>query len=163
MEQFLIVLVGCLGLIWLGVVFVGPPYVPTLNKDLETLFSHLHLGRYDHVVDLGAGDGRVLKKTVTQGARATGVEINPILSWIARFRLRGTRAKIVTRNMWHYTFPHDTTYVFVFCASAFIPRLERYLEKQARRGQTFRVISYGFTLVGREPEKVIGSFNIYAF
>lgn len=163
MEQFLIVLLIAVAAVWLCVVFIGPPYVPTLAKDLAKLFQKLQLGPDDHVVDLGAGDGRVLKRSVAAGARATGVEINPMLSWIARWRLRGTGAVVVTKNMWHFELPADVSYVFIFCASKFIFKMEGYFEEQAAMGKHFRVISYAFTFPHKDYEKTIGPFFIYAF
>jgi SAM-dependent methyltransferase len=162
-ELLLLVTLIALGLMWLGVVFIGPPYVPTLSRDLDVLFTHLKLSAKDHVVDLGSGDGRVLLRVVRAGAKATGVEINPILNSIAKWRLRGSGATIVTRDMWGVPLPPDTSYVFVFCASQFISKADRYFERQVRQGRSFRVISYGFTLTKHEPETVVGSFNIYQF
>ena len=163
MEFVLTVVLLALGMMWLGVVFIGPPFVPTLQRDLDVLFAGLKLTDRDHVVDLGAGDGRVLNAVVATGASATGVEINPMLSWIARWRLRGTGARVVTKNMWQYELPADTTYVFIFCASQYIPRMDQYLKRQVANGRRFQVISYGFTLDKQTPSHVLGSFNIYDF
>lgn len=161
MELFLwlggIVLVAA----WLGVVVVGPPYVPTHAAQLKRLFDELKLDTDDHVVDLGAGDGRVLQLAARHGARATGVEINPFLVWIARWRLRKeARTTVVLGDIWHYQLPADTTYVFVFFAHRFMPKLDDYLRAQRKR---VTLVSYGFLFEDRTPDRVIGAFNIYEF
>lgn len=147
--------------VWLGIVVVGPPYVPTHQKQLDKLFDELKLGAGDHVVDLGSGDGRVLLAAAKRGAAASGVELNPFLVWIARFRLRyQTRATVQLGDIWQYTLPNDTTYVFVFFAHRFMPKLEQYMKTQNRR---VRLVSYGFSLPGKSPAQTVGGFNIYEY
>lgn len=159
MELFLWAIGIILVIVWLGIVLVGPPYVPTHKKQLDTLFDELQLGADDHVVDLGSGDGRVLLAATQRGAAASGVELNPFLVWIARFRLRRQpRAKVRLGDIWRYHLPSDTTYVFVFFAHKFMPRLERFMQIQDRR---VRLVSYGFSLPGKKPVQIVGGFNIY--
>lgn len=161
MELLWWLLITLLVVTWLGIVVVGPPYVPTHQKQLKKLFDALQLGVHDHVVDLGAGDGRVLLTAAHYGVQASGVELNPFLVWIARWRLRKQpRASVVLGDIWHYTLPTDTTYVFVFLAHRFMPQLERYIREQNR---SVHLVSYGFAFEGREPDRIIGAFNIYEF
>lgn len=160
--EFVLWLVGvALVIIWLGVVFIGPPYVPTHQKQIEKLFNELRLGKKDRVVDLGAGDGRVLVSAARRGAKVNGVEINPFLVLIAKWRLRRfANASMSLGNIWNYQLPNDTTYVFVFFAHQFMPQLERYLEEQ---GKHVSLVSYGFSFKDRKASKVVGAFNIYEF
>lgn len=161
MELYVLFLVGGLLIIWLGVVLVGPPYVPTHMRQVQILFRELGITNRDHVVDLGAGDGRVLAIAAQHGARVSGVELNPFLVWFSRIRLRKfPDATVQLGDIWRYSLPSDTTYVFVFFAHTFMPRLERYLEAQ---GKKVRLISYGFGFSNRTPVQVIGAFNIYEF
>lgn len=159
MELFLWAIGILLVIVWLGIVLVGPPYVPTHKKQLDTLFDELQLGADDHVVDLGSGDGRVLLAATQRGAAASGVELNPFLVWIARFRLRRQpRATVRLGDIWRYHLPEDTTHVFVFFAHTFMPRLALFLKTEDRR---ITLVSYGFSLPGRTPSRVVGGFNIY--
>jgi len=70
--------------------FFGAPYVPSLPSELRKAFSKLYkLGSSDLLIDLGAGDGVVQKIASGEfGAKSVGVELNPLLVLIARFRLR---------------------------------------------------------------------------
>ena len=164
-ELEIVIAVGIifLAIVWLGVVFVGPPYVPTLQQELKRLFDDLKLTKNDHVVDLGAGDGRVLKLAVAVGSQASGVEINPFLVLLANWRLRRTGARVKLGDIWHFRIPTDTSYVFVFFARPFMAKLDRYLMSQLAPGRSVRVISYGFEFTDRHPEKVVGAFNVYLF
>jgi SAM-dependent methyltransferase len=162
---FVWIVLVVLAIMWLGIVAVGPPYVPTLRKGLDELFDKLTIGKNDAVVDLGAGDGIVLKLAAERGARVAGVELNPMLVWIARWRLRHHKHVSVTfGDMWRYKLPQNVTYVFIFPADAFMRRLESYAKSERERlGHGFTLIVYAFTVPGRKPSRVVGAFNLYEF
>jgi SAM-dependent methyltransferase len=152
-----------LAIIWLGVVFIGPPYVPALRRDVNVLFDTLDIKKGDHVVDLGAGDGRVLKMAAERGARVSGVEINPILTLISWVQLRRYKGPVALGNLWNYRLPDDTTHVFAFSAEVFMNKLEKYCTSEREHTSGFWLMCYGFKFKGREPEKVVGAFNLYRF
>lgn len=156
-------LVIFLAIVWLGVVVIGPPFVPALKRDIENLFDALNLGSGDHLVDLGAGDGRVLQLAAQRGAAVSGVEINPFLVLISRWRLRRFKAAVTLGNLWKYHLPAETTHVFAFSAEVFMDKLEKYCMAERSRTSGFWLLCYGFKFKGREPEKVIGAFNLYRF
>lgn len=165
MITLLLWLVGIFLLaVWFGVVFVGSPYVPTLQRDLEVLFKGLKLQKNDHFVDLGAGDGKVLLMAARRGAQASGVELNPFLVWIARWRLRKySGASVTLGDLWRYKLPQGTTYVFMFTNRSYMNRFEAYLQAQRTHTGKFYLISYGFGFKNRVPTRIIGAFNIYEF
>lgn len=161
---FVAVATAILLISWLGIVLVGPPYVPTLARELEKLLDELPVSKDDYVVDLGSGDGRVLVAAAKHGARGSGVELNPflvVLSWLRLRRYSGVGVRF--GNIWRYKLPPETTLVFVFFAGSFMAKLDDYLVRQAAFGRTFRLVSFGFTLPGRTPERKIGAFHIYSF
>ncbi len=163
MVIFAWVVVVVLVIIWLGVVVIGPPYVPTLKSDLEQLFAELQLGPKHRFVDLGSGDGRVLVMAKKRGVKTSGVEINPFLVGIANFRLHGSKNSVTLGDMWQYRLPDDTTHVFVFPAEMFMHKLEKYLVAQRSHTGALQVMLYGFKFAGRKPEKTVGAFNLYKF
>ncbi len=163
MTVFLWLLVISLGVVFFGVVLIGPPFVPALRRDTEALFEALNLGDRDLLVDLGAGDGRVLQLAAERGAKVSGVEINPFLVFAAWVRLRRFKGSVVLGDMWKYRLPEGTTHVFAFSAEVFMNKLERYLTTQRSHTGELTVLCYGFRFRGREPEKVIGAFNCYRF
>ena len=62
------------------VVFRGAPYVPSKKTYINQAFSDLYpLTDKDVLVDVGSGDGVVLRSATKFGALAIGYEINPIL------------------------------------------------------------------------------------
>ncbi|HEU5187306.1 MAG TPA: hypothetical protein VFT87_02260, partial [Candidatus Saccharimonadales bacterium] len=69
---FLSIVFICFGL----VVFRGAPYVPTHKRAIKKMLQELPLKEGDLMVDVGSGDGVVLKTAAEQGLRAIGYEIN---------------------------------------------------------------------------------------
>lgn len=145
-------------------VFVGAPYVPSRKRELVQCFKELYpLGEKDCLVDLGAGDGTVLAAACAQGAQAVGVELNPLLVLFARWRLRKyARAEVVFGNLFRAEFPEKTTVVYLFGDSRDMGRIEAKVKAEARRlGRDLWLISNGFELMGRRPEKKFRAFFLY--
>src|SRR5680860_1758140 len=72
-----------------AVVFRGAPYVPSqkfyINQALRELYP---ISNKDLLIDIGSGDGVVLREASKLGARAIGYEINPFLVIISRLLSR---------------------------------------------------------------------------
>lgn len=155
-----VVLFICFGLI----VFRGAPYVPTHRREVERAFSELYpLTKKDVVVDLGSGDGLVLRAAVRRGARAIGYELNPLLAGLARWLSRGNpRVEVRLADMWLTPLPDDTTVVYAFAVSRDFGKLGRLLERHvARTGRPLVFIGYGSHLVDREPDATLGAHSLY--
>lgn len=142
----------------------GAPYVPTLKASIEKALTKLYpVGEKDLLIDLGAGDGVVLYTATKHGAKALGLEINPILTLIAKWRFR--RNKKITmrcRNFYHYSFPKETTVVYAFAVSIHIEKIRHKIEREATRlGKPIYFISNAFDLKNLKPEKQLDSFYLY--
>src|SRR5690606_7426314 len=98
-------------LLWIGgvitlafgfVVFFGAPYVPTRKKQVDEVFDKLYkLSPNDVLVDIGSGDGKLLRAASARGARAVGYELNPLLVLLTKFLSRGDhRVKVHCQNFW---------------------------------------------------------------
>lgn len=148
------------------VVIFGAPYVPSHPRAVSRAFDNLHpISRKDLVVDLGSGDGLVLRQAAQKGARAIGYELNiflVIISWLLSFKRR-SRIKVYWQNFQQVQLPAKTTLVYVFSSSKHIAGVASYLEREARRlGRSFHVISYGFELPGRRPINTYQAHNLYS-
>lgn len=147
-------------------VIFGAPYVPTRKPDVVDAFENLYpLKESDVVVDIGSGDGIVLRTAARYGAKAIGYEINPILVVISWLLARGN-PRVTTRlaNFWHTKLPHDTTVVYVFGVSRDIGRISAKLQKEALRlGHPIYLLSYGFELSGKKAIRRSKSHHLYEF
>lgn len=157
-------LAGCLAL-FLGMsVFFGAPYVPSRRRDVRRLFdTALPLNDTDTVLDIGSGDGLVLREVSRRGAKAVGYEIHPLFVWIARW-LSWRDANVTVRwvNGWREPFPDATTVVYVFSVSRDGKRLLRSVQREANRMQrALKLVCYGSPLEGVEPVATFEAYIIY--
>lgn len=158
--------VGVLFLSWMMIVFVGAPYVPTKNRDLRSILKAAGLKKGELIVDLGSGDGRLLIDAARSGFRAKGYELNPFLAALSWWRLRKYHksADVVMADFWLSSLPEDTKAVFVFLAAPFMVRLDKKLSREANRlGHDIVLVSYGFEVPGKSPEKREGPLVVYRF
>ena len=86
--------------------YLGGPYVPSQRDDVRQMLEPANVKSGELVVDLGAGDGRVLFLAAREyGARAVGVEISPLrvaLVWLkARLFGLGGQIQIQLGNLYH--------------------------------------------------------------
>lgn len=148
--MLLAVVAGAVVLLFLATALIGAPYVPTHRKEVRRAFRDLYvLSEDDVLLDIGSGDGVVLDEACRAGARAVGYEINPILVWISRWRLRhhGSKAVVDTANFWTKPFPSDITVVYTFGESRDIAKMYRKVSSEATRlEKSLMFISYGFAV-----------------
>ena len=147
-------------------VFFGAPYVPSRKKYVNRAFDQLYkVGSKDVLVDVGSGDGIVLRMAAARGAVAVGYEINPVLVMIAR--LLSWRYKNITitfANFWQTQLPKGTTVVYVFAVSRDGGKLIDKMQREANRlGCDLKVICYGSPLPGRKADKMLDAYHLYTF
>lgn len=148
------------------VVFWGAPYVPSKRREIDQAFKELYpLTAKDVLVDIGSGDGIVLRRASHRGARSVGFELNPFLVGISRFLSRNDeRVSIRLANFWHIPLPHDTTVVYTFGESRDIARMAKKVADEATRlGRSIVFISYAFAVPGQTPKKTIGAYYLYEY
>ena len=162
MEWWLWLLLAVVALFGL-VVLRGAPYVPTQRKVLDKAFDKLYpLGEGDVLVDIGCGDGVVLRAAAARGARAVGYELNPLLVLLAKLLSRSPLITVKLADFWRVELPPETTVIYTFGESRDIARMYRKAEETAGRHKTtIAFISFGFAVPGREPVGYDGSCYLY--
>lgn len=148
------------------VVFFGAPYVPTMRRELRKVFRELYpLGTHDILVDLGSGDGIVLREAARCGARAIGYELNPLLVWLSAWLSRRHHGvEVHVGNMWQVKLPSDTTIVYVFAVERDVEKVEKRIQIEVNRlGKPIKLISHGSQLSTKVPIKQVGAHFLYDF
>ena len=144
MPLWLFVIVVAL---WLALIptayagLIGAPYAPTRLPVVVQAFKKLGIGTDDTVVDLGAGDGKILLEAKRRGARVVGYELSPIM-WLVS-RLRGVPVRYA--NFYKQQLPEKTTVVFAFLMPKTMKRIRRYLAEQ-HLPQAKYLLAYTFPL-----------------
>ena len=143
----------------------GAPFVPTHKKVLSRAFNELFpLTQSDMVVDLGAGSGTVLQHVAKRGAAAIGYEINPLL--VVYMKLRFLHRKNISVELKDYllleSLPKAVTVVYVFATSRDIKRVHKKMV-QWSKDRPLYLVSYGFAVPDKQPEKVGKPFMLYRY
>jgi len=145
------------------VVFFGPPYLPTLRRNIDSAFELLELKPGQTLLDLGSGDGRVLIAAAKRGINAVGIELSPVLFMLSWLRTRRYRKYV--RVIWGSYFtvkwpPADAIFTFM------IPRQMAQLDKtiEAWRGKRpVRLASFAFVVPGKKPNAQKDGVLLYEY
>lgn len=140
------------------------PYVPTPPEAVERMLDMAEVGASDYLIDLGSGDGRIAIAAARRGARALGVEIDPLRidEAVAAARFAGveTRARFRRQDLFR-TPLRDASVVTLYLLPDINLRLRPRLLTELRPGT--RVVSHNFTMADWRPdaEAEVGASRLY--
>jgi len=160
-----IYILGAVVLVFGFVIAFGAPYVPSHRQDVRRVFTHFKLSSKDTLIDVGSGDGIVLREAAKRGAKAVGYELNPVLVLISRLASAG-RGDITVHlaNFWLVSFPKGTTYVYSFAIGRDRKKLEAKIQSEATRlDQTITLLCYGNPLKERKADETFEAYSLYRF
>lgn len=136
--------------------FKGSPYVATRKKRIEVILEEADLKRNKIFVELGSGDGRIVRTAVKKyGVIGIGADINPLLVLWAKFltsldsSFRQKKISFIVENIFNIDLK-KVDYVYLFLMPKLIEELEKKFKKELKKGSI--VISHGFPLIGWEKE-----------
>ena len=132
----------------------GAMFVPTANIRVRTFLDAVPMSADDLLVDIGCGDGRVLRAARRRyGVRALGFEVNFLAYLIARVRSLGIEGiRVRWGNFWKIDLG-DANVVFCYLFPDVMERLAKKLEKELHPGT--RVVSCNFPVPGWRPLEVL--------
>lgn len=149
------------------VVLVGAPYVPTLRKQVDEAFELLDLKPGQTLVELGSGDGRLLRAAAERGVYAIGYELNPILVMYSMWRHVNYRRFITVHwgSYWHKPLP-VTDGIYVFLLQKYMPKLDTKIAQDKQKWDTskpVKVVSFGFAIPGKKSLKERNGLRLYSY
>lgn len=142
----------------------GAPYVPSKRRDIKKAFDTLYvLDEKDTLLDIGSGDGVVLRAAARRGATAIGYEINPLLVWLSRWLSRDEpRIRVRLTNFWLSSFPLNTTIVYTFGESRDIAKMYKKVQREANKlDRILWFMSLGFKVPKQTVFKSVGAHHLY--
>lgn len=126
-------------------IFIGAPFLPTSKYKIDTIVKFSNARSGQKIVDLGSGDGRLLIALSKKGAEVHGYEINPLLVWWSRWRIKrvglSKKAFVHKTNFWNEDLSSYDTIV-LFGVGTIMPRLQKKLKKEINKD--FKVVSNSF-------------------
>jgi cyclopropane fatty-acyl-phospholipid synthase-like methyltransferase len=141
------------------------PYVPTPQSIVDAMLAMGKVGPNDHVIDLGSGDGRIVRTAARKlGASGVGVDIDERLVKLANDEAAREgvtqRARFVNQDLWKFDVSKATV-VTVYLLPSIMPRLKEKLLAELRPGTRIVVHDYPMPdwkhvdyLAMREPLKM---------
>lgn len=145
------------------VVFVGAPYLPTLQPTVAEALKLAGLKPGQTLLELGSGDGRMLLAAAKQGSRAVGYELNPLLVLWSKAITWRYRHLVQVRwgNYWLAKWP-ETEVIYVFLLQKYMKKLDNKIV-QTYPGQKVKLVSLAFTIPGKKPTKQTSSLYLYQY
>lgn len=147
-------------------VFFGAPYVPSRRRDLKRMFDKLYpLSAKDTVIDVGSGDGIILREASRRGAKAVGYEISPLLVVISKWLSRhDKKVTISMANFWLAKFPKATTAIYAFSVERDARKLTKKIQSESDRlNKPLILICYGSPLPKKPAERTFEAYHLYLF
>ncbi|SRR6056297_218001 len=137
----------------------GVPYVPLSKEKLKFLQKKLKLNSQTKLVDLGCGDGRVLRLFENQGIKnLTGYEVNFWAFLLGKIKnKKNSKIKLLYKNFKKVNLSDYDT-VFCYLLPEYLQKLKSKFEQELEPGT--KLISYDFEIENwRKPIKVYCSEN----
>jgi len=143
----------------------GAVWQPTPMAIIRKMLMMAEVSPYDILYDLGSGDGRIVITASKEfGATAIGVEIDPILVFISRMRIKKKRLESKVRIIHGNFFKNDitgATIVTVFLRQGVNNALKEKLKSELDKGA--KVVSHVHKFEGWEPVKTDEEFQIFLY
>ncbi|MEX2054808.1 MAG: methyltransferase domain-containing protein [Candidatus Andersenbacteria bacterium] len=134
--------------------YIGAPYAPTRIAVVKKAFDFIDLGADDTLIDLGAGDGKIVREAAARGAKAIGFELSPIMWVIAWLRTRRyPQAHIRYRNFYKQPL-EEATVIFAFLMPKHMPEIRELLKQKPLSRAKF-CLAYAFPFPDVVPFTVI--------
>jgi len=129
------------------------PFVPTPHALVQKMLDLAEVGASDYLIDLGCGDGRIAVAAARRGARALGVDLDPLRleEAAAAARIAGVEAHVRFRRQDLFRTPiYDATVVALYLLPRINLALRPRLLTELRPGA--RIVSHAFNMGEWRPE-----------
>lgn len=159
----LIIILLILALFFIIPWFFGAPYDITREKSLKNIVKLANPKKDDKIAELGSGDGRVCIALALKNKKAEihGYEINPLLVWISRRKIRklnlNKSIKIHWKSFWNVNLGKFNKIIF-FQFNSITGRLESKFNKELKKGTI--VISHNWKLPNWKIKRQLGKQHL---
>lgn len=120
---------------------VGAPYEPSRGRELDRMIDFADPQDGDKIAELGSGDGivcmRLAEKVPSGDVEVHGFELNPILVWISRYRVRKRGLQNRVFIHWKNFFKQDLSSfnkIILFQFKTVMHKISRKFKKELKPG-----------------------------
>lgn len=143
-------------------ILTGAPFVPSSVERVKRMVELAHIKPAQYVIDLGSGDGRILIAAAQAGARAVGIEINPILVLFTKLKLwwhnLTEQVRVITGDFRKFNIK-DADTIFCYHLPGKMAELERKIKAEAKPGA--KVVLNAFPFPKLKPIKHSDQLFLY--
>lgn len=139
-----LIVISCYIIFLIYSLISGSLYIPTNKKIIKEILKEANLKKGKVFVELGSGDGRVVRAAVDKyQVKGIGVDINPLLIYYSKFLARKLKSKIlfIRKNIFDVDL-RKADYLYLFLMPKLIEDLTPKMERELKKGAI--VISHGF-------------------
>lgn len=158
----IVILIGVIVLLVYSMIS-GGPYAPVGYQRMKNMLDLVNIKKSDKAVDIGAGDGRIVIELAKRGAQAYGYEINPLLVWIARRKIKKAglqkNAFMYTADIWKKNYS-DFDVITIYMAPHIMERLQKKLKKELKKGG--RIVMNHYSFPNWKPTARKGDVYLYS-
>lgn len=160
-------IVGFVAACFALVVFVGPPYLPTLQPQVKASLDLLDIKPGQTMLELGCGDGKLLVAAAQRGWYVIGIELNPILVLVCKLRTWRYRkqVRVVLGNYWDTRLwgrPGEVRAIFGFVLPRYMTKLDHLIESW-RQGHNVKLASFAFAIPHKKIAKQQQGVYLYDY
>ncbi len=160
----IVIIIGIIAIfLFAGVVAFGAPYLPTLANRVDDAIDLLDLKPGQTMLELGCGDGRLLRAAAEQGIKAVGYELNPLLVIYAKLACLRYRRLVSVKwaNYWQVEWP-PADGMYVFLLNPYMSKLHKKVV-QYSKSKPFRLVSFAFKITEVPIAKEKDSMFLYVY
>ncbi len=133
------------------------PFARTPDENINKMLAELkrqNIPPGSRLYDLGCGNGRVLFEAEKHGYKSVGYELSlyQYLRGLIKKKLNRSKVKIIRKDFMRQDIS-DADVIFTFLVGGVMSRVGEKLKNNLKKGTI--VISYGFTIAGWKPDKVL--------
>lgn len=140
----------------------GPVFVPSADDRLATMLQLAQVKNGERVIDIGAGDGKVVIALAKKGIKAEGVELNPILVRRAYKQITEQKldqmATVFRGDLWKIDYSKYDVVLF-YGTSYVMQKLENKLMQEMKPGS--RVVSNYFQFPNWKAKQRRNEVSLY--
>ena len=140
----------------------GAPFQSSSKKEIGNIIKLANIKKSDKIVDLGSGNGKLVIELAKTGAEVHGYEINPLLVWWSRRRIKKLglkKAFIHKKSIWDVNLKKFDVIV-VFQIYYVMKTLSKKIKKEAKKN--VRIVSNTWKLPGKKPIRKLSNVYLYA-
>ena len=149
-------------IIWISACLWGAPFQPSSDRALKNILTLANPKKNQRMAELGSGDGKIVIEFAKRGVESHGFEINPLLVWLSRKRIKNLGLEKYAFIHWKNFLKADLSkfdIITSFQISYIMPALENKLKKEMKKKAI--IVSNTWRFPNWKPKRILRHVYLY--